>query len=363
MPVYKRNKVWYYRFCIRGARYGEAVPEARTKWQAEQAEAKAKEEVYQGKYGRQESSVTLAEFIEKEFIPWTKREKRSWRNDVSRVKPIRAHFRNKKMREITRQDVEQFKQARRTSRSARGGQRSPASVDRELQLLSRMFSLAAERELLDKNPCSGVKLCGVSNVVPKFLSDEDEAKLLPVLTGRRAHLLDILQIDTHTGMRRTELLSLHKSQVDLVRNTVLLLHTKNGKQRVIPIHPNIRPILERLCAKAGPTGFLFENPKTGKPIKDIKTAWRRALQLAGIPHIPFHCAGRHTFGTRAAEGGAHPKDIQEIMDHAHIGTTMRYVHATDPGKLRAIEAAGRGAARSPATNMPQIEKAADDDRP
>ena len=363
MPVYKRNKVWYYRFCIRGTRYGEAVPEARTKWQAEQAETKAKEEVYQGKYGRQVSTITLKEFIEKEFIPWAKREKRSWRNDVSRSKPILAHFKSKRMCDITRQDVEQFKQARRGSDSARGGQRSPASVDRELQLLSRTFSLAMQRELLDKNPCSGVRLCGVANVVPKFLSDEDEAKLLPVLTGRRAHLLDILQIDTHTGMRRTELLSLQRSQVDLARGTILLLHTKNGKQRVVPIHPNIKPILERLCEKAGPSGYLFEKGKTGKPIKDIKTAWRRALQLAGIPHLPFHCAGRHTFGTRAAEGGAHPKDIQEIMDHAHITTTMRYVHATDPGKLRAIEAAARGRETTPATNMPQTEQAADADRP
>src|SRR5262249_6445359 len=182
------------------------------------------------------------------------------------------------------------------------------------------------------------------------------------LIGARAHLLDILQIDTHTGMRRTELLSLHRSQVDLSRNTIVVLHTKNGKQRVIPIHSNIRPVLERRCEQAGESGDLFENPKTGKPIKDIKTAWRSALKLAGLPHIPFHCAGRHTFGTRAAEGGAHPKDIQEIMDHAHIATTMRYVHATDPGKLRAIEAAARGVLKSPATNMPQAQQAADDDR-
>lgn len=357
MPVYRRNKVWYYRFCIRGSRYGQAVPEARTKWQAEQAESKAKEEVFQGTYNPQPSNITLGDFIEKEFIPWSKREKKSWRNDVSRVKPILAYFRRKKMREISRFNVEQFKRERRDSSTARGGDRSPASVDRELQLLSRIFSLAMERSLVEINPCKGVKLCGVANLVPLFLTDEDEAKLLPVLTGRRAHLLDILQIDTHTGMRRTELLSLHKSQVDLFRDTILLLHTKNGKQRVVPIHSNIRPIIERLCEKAGPSGYLFENPKTGKPIKDIKTAWRTALRLAGIPHIPFHCAGRHTFGTRAAEGGAHPKDIQEIMDHAHIATTMRYVHATDPGKLRAIEAAARGRAKSPATNMPQTRKA------
>ncbi|MGH9822440.1 MAG: hypothetical protein ACREDR_04215, partial [Blastocatellia bacterium] len=150
-----------------------------------------------------------------EFIPWSKREKRSWRNDVSRVKAINAYFKNKMMREISRSNVEQFKRSRRDSLSSRGEKLAPASVDRELQLLSRIFSLAIERRLVETNPCKGVKLCGVANLVPRFLSDEDEAKLLPVLVGRRAHLLDILRIDTHTGLRRTELLSLHRSQVDL----------------------------------------------------------------------------------------------------------------------------------------------------
>jgi hypothetical protein len=151
--VYKRNKVWYYRFCIRGPRYGQAVPEARTKWQAEQAEAKAKQEAFEGKYCPKQSNTTLRDFIEKEFIPWSKREKKSWRNDVSRVKPILAHFKYMKMREIGRFNVEQFKRQRRDSLSARGEVRAPASVDRELQLLSRIFSLAIEGSLIDGNPC------------------------------------------------------------------------------------------------------------------------------------------------------------------------------------------------------------------
>jgi hypothetical protein len=55
--------------------------------------------------------------------------------------------------------------------------------------------------------------------------------------------------------------------------------------------------------------------------------------------FPFNALAGHIFGTRTAEGEPHPKDIQEIMDHAHIATTMRYLHATDTGKLRAIAAA------------------------
>ncbi len=352
MPVYQRKcqtckkpckhkKVWYYDFCIRYKRYTRAIPEARTKWQAERAEAKAKEEVYQGKYGKEPSNVPLKNFIEKVYLPWSKQEKRSWRNDESRSKALIAYFKTKRMREIVQLNVKAFKKERLNSLTERGGFRAPASVDRELQLLSRIFSLAIERGLVNDNPCKGVKLCGVGNTIIQYLTEDEEARLKPFLTGRRKHLLDILEIDLHTGMRRTELLSLHQSQVDFVRGSILLTHTKNGKSRTIPIHAAIEPTLRRLCEEAGPSGYLFENSRTGKPIRDIKTAWRKALELAEIPHIPFHCAGRHTFGTRAAEGGASLKDIQEVMDHADIKTTMRYVHATEQGKRRAVEAAAK----------------------
>ena len=83
------------------------------------------------------------------------------------------------------------------------------------------------------------------------------------------------------------------------------------------------------------------------------------MELAGIPHIPFHCAGRHTFGTRAAEGGASPKDIQEILGHASITTTMHDVHATDQGKRRAIDAVVKVAERERSGgNVAERKKAA-----
>ncbi len=262
------------------------------------------------------------------------------------------------MRDITNLNVRAYRKERRARSNGRGGLRAPASVDREIQLLSRIFSLAVERNLLQANPCKGIKLANPGNIVIKYLTVEDEEKLRPFLTGRRKHLLDILEIDLHTGMRRTEFLSLHVSQINFIRDEILLTKTKSGKPRLVPIHPNIRPLLQRLCNEAGPNGYLFENPKTGKPIASIKPAWECALRKAGIPHIPFHCAGRHTFGTRAAEGGASPTDIQEIMGHASVTTTMRYVHATDQGKRRTVDAVVRVTERAKSGgNVAEVKKA------
>ena len=246
------------------------MPEARTKWQAEKAETKAKEAVYQGRYGDEPSNITLKEFVEKCFLPWAKDNKRSWKNDVSRAKPILAYFKNKMMREITRFKVEQFKKERRNSFNGRGVCRAPASVDREMQLLSRIFSLAVERGEVRSNPCKDVKLLAVGNQVTRYLSPEQQEKLMMFLTGRRAHLRDTLMISLHTGMRRTEILTLHRSQIDFLRDAIEITRTKSGKSRSVPIHPVIKPLLQRLCEQARPAGYLFENPRTGKPITDIR---------------------------------------------------------------------------------------------
>lgn len=159
-------------------------------------------------------------------------------------------------------------------------------------------------------------------------------------------------------MRRTEILTLHKSQIDFLRDSIEITKTKSGKPRSVPIHPDLKPIMQRLCKQARDSGYLFENPKTGKPITTIKTAWRKALRDAGIAYINFHCAGRHTFGTRAIDGGAPISAVKEVMGHMDMNTTMRYVHATEEGKRRAVEAAAKSRVKSnPATNLPQADTA------
>ena len=50
MSVYKRGKQstdWHYYFRVRGVRYRGAIPEAGTKWEAEQAESKIRQEVFE----------------------------------------------------------------------------------------------------------------------------------------------------------------------------------------------------------------------------------------------------------------------------------------------------------------------------
>ena len=74
---------------------------------------------------------------------------------------------------------------------------------------------------------------------------------------------------------------------------------------------------------------------TGTRYTDVKKSFSAACRQAGITDFRFHDL-RHTFGTRLADAGVDVVKIKELMGHASIVTTMRYIHATDQGKRGAI---------------------------
>jgi integrase len=77
------------------------------------------------------------------------------------------------------------------------------------------------------------------------------------------------------------------------------------------------------------------NPDTGTRYTEVKRSFATACREAGINDFRFHDL-RHTFGTRLADAGVDVVKIKELMGHASIVTTMRYIHATDQGKRGAI---------------------------
>jgi hypothetical protein len=86
MPVENRGTSkkprWRYAFTIRGVRYRASIPEARTKFEAEQAELEAKKAIFEGRYGRPQGKRNLADFIEQIYLPWARENKRSSHNDI-----------------------------------------------------------------------------------------------------------------------------------------------------------------------------------------------------------------------------------------------------------------------------------------
>ena len=88
MAVHKRGNRWHYAFCIRGVRYRGALPEARNKVQAQKAETKIRQEVYDGRYGRPTGETSFEKFVQDVYKPWARDNKRSFENNEKYKLPM-----------------------------------------------------------------------------------------------------------------------------------------------------------------------------------------------------------------------------------------------------------------------------------
>ncbi len=344
MTVKKRGKVWWYDFA--NHKYRGPIPEARTKHEAEQAEVKLKRDVFEGKYGKQFGTMLFADFVgnpdgandqfgEGTFLEWAKNNKRSWKHDRFRVRALLEVFRGKTLGEISPLAIEKFKTSRRYSFTIRNKQRSPASVNRELELLSRIFSLAIRLGLADSNPCSRVSKFKLQNQRHRYLLPDEEPALLAQCTGLRKHLGTMIPFAIGTGARKTEQLTLRVRQCDFFRNLVVFDKTKSGRPRVVEMNSEIRQILFDLCKGKRPDDYVWASPLTGAPYTDIKHSFVSACRDAKIEGLVWHDL-RATYGTRLGEAGFNAYDIAKLMGHANITTSQRYVRNLPVGAGEAV---------------------------
>src|SRR5690349_17937726 len=235
MSVYKRGDQgthWHYYFRVRGVRYRGALPEARTKKEAEQAETQLKKDIFEGRFGRLETgTMKLKDFIDDIYMPWAKANKKSWINDNYNKVILKKVFGNKQLREIQPLDIERFKSKRLATETKFKTARAPASVNREFEMLSRIFTLAIALDKADVNPCARVKRFKLDNERYRYLDPSEEALLMAKLIDKRAHLRDMVILALGTGLRKREQLNLRRDQVDFFRNVVVASRTKGKRNR------------------------------------------------------------------------------------------------------------------------------------
>jgi integrase len=142
-----------------------------------------------------------------------------------------------------------------------------------------------------------------------------------------------------TGLRMGELFALRWKDIDLgvARVHVRRNYTgapkrvkapKSGKVRSVPLVDEVRVALNGLSQRDyldGPDDLVFPSQRGGH-LDDmaVRRAFVRALEAAGLPRIRFHDL-RHCFATLAVQHWE-PTRVQAYCGHAHITTTMRYVH-------------------------------------
>lgn len=184
------------------------------------------------------------------------------------------------------------------------------------------------------------------------------------------------------GLRVSEPLGLRVRDVDFGKNRLVIRQAKGGKDRVVTIPPSLVEPLRRqiIVAKAVydramaagvpvqlPNRYGSKNPAAGRqfawfwvfpaanPCADphdetgealvwwrcldtgVQKAMREACARAGLPGVltPHHL--RHAWATHAIDAGASIRDVQEILGHKSLETTMQYVHSQIERVLSPLE--------------------------
>lgn len=349
MTVRRRKDTgkWVCDFYYNGERIIRTLKFARTKKEAEAAEAVIMNEVFKQAYGFDaKPDKRFEDFVVETFLPYSEANKKSFYYDVLICRVLVEKFKGKTLRQITSPVIENFKQEMLAAKTKHGLKRSPATVNRHLSVLSKIFSLAVDAEIVESNPCRRVRNFQLNNQRVRVLSSEEETKLFSAL-GENELVKNIVRVALHTGMRRGEIFNLKWFDLDFNRNLIQIRESKSGKKRLVPMNETVQNLLGNLKRK---NEFVFPSPKTGGRLDNIKRSFRRAVEDAGIRDFRFHDL-RHTAATRMADAGADAFTLMKILGHSDIRMTSRYTHATDTALRRAVENLDKNGKNSEFSNV------------
>jgi integrase len=257
-------------------------------------------------------------------------------------KHLRPFFRGRRMAGVAKSDIDKYIKHRRDEGIVnRKGERvsdvSNAQINRELQLLKRIFNLAIEDGRLPVR-AKFIKLLPESAPRSGFFEREQLDAVLKHLPTEIQHVVQFAYV---TGWRiASEVLPLEWRQVDMQAGEVRLDAgtTKNGDGRVFPMTADLRRVLELRQAerdrvkKAGhitPLVFFREvaegrgGEKKPQQIVTFAKAWKLACRQAGCPgRIPHDL--RRTAVRNLVRAGVPERVAMKLTGHKTPSVFARY---------------------------------------
>ena len=327
MGVYvdKKRGTLFIQFQYRGTRYKERLPVGTSKKDAEKLEVKVKNDLMFQAHGINDpqKNITFETFISEVYGAVADGFKdQAFDRVVLLTKAAMPFLKGKPMRSIKAHDIERFKAARASLLTKHGNLRRPATIEREMSIISGIFAVAVESDIIDYNPCSRVKKLSFDNVQDVILKREDEEKLFANMHSEWAR--DICRMVLNTGLRQNDLMNLTPFQIDRENQQINLIQGKTKRKVIIPLNSVALEIINRRWTN----GLLFASPVSGKSDGSVRHAIQRACIRAKIPILTIR-ALRRTFGTRLIEDGADAVTAARLLGHSDLRMISRYARSVD----------------------------------
>jgi integrase len=308
--------------------------EGSTKWLRDQQRQTA-EEIYatqvmnlaRGRFGlpTDRPAITFSE-----FAAWYRQHKvpqhRGQERDLEMLDRLESFFGHDDLTTVTRARVDEY-----LTKRTQVDKKKASTGNREIDLLKSML-VAAVPEYLPSSPIAGMKRLRTTKIKKRFLSAEEEDRLLEALNpADRAIFLCSLD----TLLRLHDVLDLRR---DEDHGTYVELDTKTGMHRV-PVSTRLRTALDAIPADKRHPDYFFWWRRRAKTQRDQRGVMRKVLATAcaaakipygrAIAGITWHTGTRASGATRMLRKGVDPKTVQEIGHWASLEQMGEYLTTTN----------------------------------
>ncbi|MFY0602947.1 MAG: tyrosine-type recombinase/integrase [Flavobacteriaceae bacterium] len=213
---------------------------------------------------------------------------------------------------------------------------SPRTFINHRQYIKIFFNYCVSHGFINQNPIDKIKRPKVPQTLPRFLTSKQISSILINLElciwrykSERHRNKTIIYTLIFTGMRLNELINLKITDIDMEEKEILIRKGKGKKQRIIPIHPQLLPILEYyfsyLSKRQERSIWFFYNLRYfNKQMsgRSVQMLCEKLSKKSGVKFTPHWL--RHTLGRSLTNAEVNVYKIKEILGHTNISTTQIY---------------------------------------
>lgn len=242
----------------------------------------------------------------------------------------------------TEQDLVRFLASGATEAS----EPSRSTWNLELAAMRSFFGYLGKVGLVAENATDGIERHRIRQREVSPLSFDEMLALVDAAraSGRNAHRnVAIVGTLFHSALRVAELASLDRGDVDFDARVFLEVRTKGDKRTPVPFNDVVASVLEVYLGERGddePAVFLSDRG-TRLSVRSIQELVQRLAKEAELARPVTPHLLRHSSATALAGLGTHMSVIQDMLGHASIMTTRRYVHLGARERRDALDALGR----------------------
>ena len=194
---------------------------------------------------------------------------------------------------------------------------SPSSVQKELALLSHLFTIAVTEWGINglDNPVKKIRKPKVKNQRDRRLQEDEEQRLL---NGALHPMGAVITLAIETAMRADEIAGLGWSDIDFSRSVAVLIDTKNGESRDVPLSSRAIAALKQLPRHISGSVFGLKSGNISNRFADL-------CKKVEIENLHFHDL-RHEATSRLFELGFGIMEVAAITGHKDLKMLKRYTH-------------------------------------